>query len=217
MTHEERLEILSNIETGCVTDAMAYLNTGKWMSGIYPTNSETNIFGRAVTVQFEAVENPEAIIDQFQLVDMCKPTDVLVWSVPSEGNIIGENIMHFAENKGLNGIIIDGYTRDVNIIAGMPIPEFTKGKAIAPAPRNMRSRKELINIPVECGGITVQPGDYIFGDNDGVLVVPEKDIDRVLAQALLNMDAEKKVETVLNAHCSLEELKAVIRSKKTIE
>lgn len=217
MTHEERLAILSNIETGCVTDAMAYLHTGAWMTGIYPTNPKTSIYGRAVTVQFELVEDQSEIVDQFQLVDLCKPTDVLVWNVPSEGNIIGENIMHFAENKGLNGLVIDGHTRDVNIIAEMSIPQFTSGKAIAPAPRNMRARKELINVPIQCGGITVNPGDYIFGDNDGVLVVPEESIDRVLAQALLNMDAEKNVETALNAHCSLSDLKSIICAKKTIE
>ncbi len=216
MTHEERMEILSRIETGCVTDAMAYLSVGKWMCGIFPTNQKTVVYGRAVTVQFNEIKDPEVIIDQFQVVDMCKPGDVLVWNVPSSGNIIGENIMHFAANKGLNGIVIDGYTRDVNIIAEMDIPQFTKGKAIAPAPRNMRTCKEMINIPVTCGGVIVNPGNYIFGDNDGVLVVPEADIDRVLAQALLNMDAEKNVEETLNNLCSLDELKAVIRAKKTI-
>lgn len=81
----------------------------------------------------------------------------------------------------------------------------------------MRTTREMINVPVSCGGVVVEPGDWIFGDNDGVLVVPEKDIDRVLRQAQLNMAYEKRMENALNNNCTLEELAAVQRSKQLIE
>ena len=217
MTKEERLEVFAKIETGCVTDAMVQLGVGKWMEGIYPNKPDQVVFGPAVPVQFDIITDPDKIVDQFEIVDMCQEHDVLVWSVPSTANIIGENIVHYISNHNLNGIVIDGYVRDFNTIATMPAPEFAKGRAIAPAPRNMRTTKEMVNVPVSCGGAVVCPGDYIFGDNDGVLVVPEKDIDRVLAQALLNMEYEKRMEEALNGNCTLAELRKVQATKKLID
>lgn len=217
MTNEERLQIFSEIETGCVTDAMVQLGVGRWMSGIYPNRPDQVVFGPAVPVQFDIITDPDKIVDQFQIVDTCNKHDVLVWNVPSTANIIGENIVHFIRNHELNGIVIDGYVRDFNTIGTMNLPTFAKGRAIAPAPRNMRTTRELINVPVSCGGVVVEPGDWIFGDNDGVLVVSGRDIDRVLRQAQLNMAYEKRMENALNNNCSLEELAAVQRSKQLIE
>ena len=217
MTNEERLQIFSEIETGCVTDAMVQLGVGRWMSGIYPNRPDQVVFGPAVPVQFDIITDPGKIVDQFQVVDTCNKHDVLVWNVPSTANIIGENIVHFIRNHELNGIVIDGYVRDFNTIGTMNLPTFAKGRAIAPAPRNMRTTRELINVPVSCGGVVVEPGDWIFGDNDGVLVVSGRDIDRVLRQAQLNMAYEKRMENALNNNCSLEELAAVQRSKQLIE
>jgi 4-hydroxy-4-methyl-2-oxoglutarate aldolase len=213
MTHEERLEILSRIETGAVTDAMVQQGVGSWMEGIYPTEPGMKIYGRAVTAQFSIVMPPKEPVDQFELVTLAQPGDVLVWNVPSKANICGENIMHFLGNHGLNGLLIDGYTRDYSVIQEMGIPQFTKGRAIAPAPRNCRAAKEDINVPVSCGGTVVNPGDYIFGDLDGVLVVPEKDIDSVLRQAELNMEYEKRMENALNEGVDLAGLREVFKTK----
>lgn len=217
MTNEERLKIFSEIETGCVTDAMVQLGVGRWMNGLYPNKAEQVVFGPAVPVQFDIITDPAKVVDQFQIVDGCKPNDVLVWNVPSDANIIGENIVHFTRNHGLNGIVIDGFVRDFNTIGTMNLPVFAKGKAIAPAPRNLRTTVEMINVPVSCGGTVVCPGDWIFGDNDGLLVVPEKDLDRVLLQAKLNMEYEKRMENALDNNCTLEELRVVQASKKTID
>ena len=81
--------------------------------------------------------------------------------------------MHFLGNRQVNGLIIDGYTRDKATIEEMGIPQFTKGISIAPVPRNCRATAKDVNVPVSCGGAVVNPGDYLFGDIDGVMVIPE--------------------------------------------
>jgi regulator of RNase E activity RraA len=125
--------------------------------------------------------------------------------------------MHFAGNRKLGGLIIDGKTRDFNTIAGMDVPpQFTRGRAIAPAPRNLRATPESFNTPVSCGGVVINPGDYVFGDNDGVLVVPEKYIDSVLLQAKLNMEYEKRMEAALNGGADVAAIHAVANTKKLI-
>ncbi len=214
MNHEERLALFEKLETGAVTDAMVQHGVGSWMEGIFPTGKGMRIFGRAVTAQFSIVVPPRQVLDQFDLIDMCKPGDVMVWNVPSKANICGENIMHFLGNHKLNGLLIDGYTRDASVIQEMGIPQFTRGAAIAPAPRNCRSTPEDVNVPVSCGGAVVNPGDYIFGDDDGVLVVPEKYIDLVLRQAEMNMAYEKRMEDALNQNADIPALHRVFATKE---
>ena len=214
MTYEERLALFEKLETGAVTDAMVQHGVGSWMSGIFPTGKGMRVFGRAVTAQFSIVVPPRKIVDQFDLIDMCKPGEVLVWNVPSTANICGENIMHFLQNHKLNGLIIDGYTRDASVIREMGTPQFTRGVAIAPAPRNCRCTPEDFNVPVSCGGTVVNPGDYVFGDDDGVLVVPEKYIDLILKQAEMNMAYEKRMENALNDNADIPGLHKVFETKE---
>jgi len=217
MTHEERLALFEKLETGAVTDAMVQHGVGTWMEGIFPTGKDMRIFGRAVTAQFSIVVPPRQVVDQFDLIDKCQPGDVMVWNVPSKANICGENIMHFLGNHGLNGLIIDGYTRDASVIQSMGIPQFTRGFAIAPAPRNCRCTPDDFNVPVSCGGTVVNPGDYVFGDEDGVLVVPEKYIDLILKQAELNMSYEKRMEDALNNNADIPALHKVFATKELYE
>ena len=217
MTHEERLALFEKLETGAVTDAMVQHGVGTWMEGIFPTGKDMRVFGRAVTAQFSIVVPPRQVVDQFDLIDKCQPGDVMVWNVPSKANICGENIMHFLGNHGLNGLIIDGYTRDASVIQSMGIPQFTRGFAIAPAPRNCRCTPDDFNVPVSCGGTVVNPGDYVFGDEDGVLVVPEKYIDLILKQAELNMSYEKRMEDALNNNADIPALHKVFATKELYE
>lgn len=217
MLHEERMKMFEKLETGAVTDAMVQQGVGTWMEGIFPTCKGGRLFGRAVTAQFSFVTPPRKVVDQFELIDMCKPGDVLVWNVPSKANICGENIMHFLVNHQLGGLVIDGYTRDGSVIREMGAPQFTRGLAIAPAPRNCRATPADINIPVSCGGTVVNAGDYIFGDEDGVLVVPEKYIDIILLQAEMNMAYEGRLEAALDGNIDLDGLKKVCDTKALYE
>lgn len=95
----------------------------------------------------------------------------------------------------------------------MGVPQFSRGLAIAPAPRNCRCTPEDFNVPVSCGGTVVNPGDYVFGDDDGVLVVPESAIDLILKQAELNMGYEKRMEEALNQDADTAALKKVFATK----
>lgn len=213
MTEQERLKIFSEIETGAVTDAMVQHQVGCWMNGIYPTKPGMRIYGRARTAQFSYVVLPDKEINQFELIERCAPGEVMVWSVPSEANICGENIMHFLGNHQLNGLIIDGYTRDVETIKEMGIPQFTKGASIMPAPRNCRVVERDLDVPVTCGGVVVTSGDYVFGDSDGVLLIPEQYVDLILNQAILNMEYEKRMEEAINDNADSALISEVFKTK----
>ena len=85
--------------------------------------------------------------------------------------VVGENLMKFAHQNHYAGIVVNGYIRDTFQIQDIPVALYALGTC---------SRKYIPvtggerNAPVSFGGITFTPGDYLYGDTDGVIVTPEK-------------------------------------------
>ena len=100
----------------------------------------------------------------------------------------GELLSTAARARGAYGAVIDGYTRDVRMIAEMQFPVFSNG--MKPVDSNGRGLVMDYNIPVSCGDVVVKPGDIVFGDFDGVVVIPS-DVEReVLERAVQKVEGE---------------------------
>ena len=197
MTDKERLEIFQQVETGCVSDAMIHFGIGAWMKGILPADPEARIYGKASTAYFDIVTPPRECLTQYELIELCEEGEVMVWNADVDTQIMGGNIYQFAMDHGINGIVIQGHTRDYGEIQKAGGAVFSLGQAIGSSPTNFRATKETVNIPVAVGGVVVRPGDYIFGDIDGVMVIPYEHVDKVLEQALLYMEWEAKIEVAI--------------------
>jgi RraA family protein len=104
-------------------------------------------------------------------LDIAKPGDVLV--VDASGShmnaVLGDLVSNKAKHRGIAGIIVDGLVRDIDGIREARIPVFARG--VTPVGPLHRGPGE-VNFPIQCGGIVVKPGDLIFADNNGVVVVP---------------------------------------------
>jgi 4-hydroxy-4-methyl-2-oxoglutarate aldolase len=208
------IEILSRAETGAITDAMRLAGTGSWMSGIFPVNPEFRVCGRAFTVLYEHTMPEQKALNIFHLFDLASPGDVVVMDADTDGAVVGENMMQFMANKNLNGMILDGLTRDAGVINKMDIPHFSKGRAIgiySPA-----FKPVAYNVPVQCGGVAVEPGDYIIGDIDGVIVLKPNIVKSVIYQLEKVADIEAKMEEALMRNCSVEEICALSAEKKVV-
>ena len=81
----------------------------------------------------------------------------------------GDKMSRLALDRGVAGIVIDGAVRDVDGIETLRFPVFAAG--VTPTPPRTRLPGEL-DLAVACGDVTVRPGDYVYGDRDGVVVVP---------------------------------------------
>lgn len=92
----------------------------------------------------------------------------------------GELICSAAKAVGFNGIVIDGLVRDRAETVALDFPVFAKG-FLQRGP--LKKGPGNINTPIRCAGLTVNPGDLIVGDDDGVTVVPRGMIDEVLKKA----------------------------------
>ena len=164
------------LSSASISDAMKGSQTMK--ADIKPLRRTDQVVGPAYTVQ---IIDKDCTAVFRALRDAC-PGDVLVIAAQGMMDIafLGEIIATIAKNRGLAGIVIDGCIRDSRAIAEMDFPVFSKG-AISNSPAvNYLSR---VQQPVNCSGVMVYPGDFIYGDADGVVVVSPSKKDEILYQA----------------------------------
>jgi 4-hydroxy-4-methyl-2-oxoglutarate aldolase len=97
---------------------------------------------------------------------------------PSEA-LVGDIFTASAQAQGLGGIIVDGAVRDLADLAGSPVPVFSTQVTYVSA-RTTDTRAERVPHPVTAGGCPIRPGDWIFGDPDGFLILPEARVTATL-------------------------------------
>lgn len=94
----------------------------------------------------------------------------------------GELLSTAARARGARGAVIDGLVRDVRKIQELRFPVFAAG--IKPVDSKGRGVVIDYNVPVECGGVRISPGDLIFADYDGVVAIPSQVAGEVIRMAL---------------------------------
>jgi regulator of RNase E activity RraA len=100
----------------------------------------------------------------------------------------GELLSTAARARGARGAVVDGLIRDVRKIEAIPFPVFAAG--IKPVDSMGRGIVIDYNLPVECGGVQVFPGDLVFADFDGVVVVPAASVDDAIRLATGRVNRE---------------------------
>jgi len=159
---------------------------------IRPLYPEAVVAGRAVTALavdvYEAKGAPYEM--EIEVVDSLREGDVIVLCTnrSRRAALWGELLSTASRARGARGAIIDGFTRDVKRIIEMKFPVFATGVR----PLDSRGRTEIIdyNCPVECGGVLVNPGDIVFGDVDGVVIIPKAEAQDIIEGALEKVGRE---------------------------
>jgi 4-hydroxy-4-methyl-2-oxoglutarate aldolase len=166
---------------------------------VRPVYPEAKLVGVAAPVQAVEVDAvPEDSSDHYRgvldAVDALEPGDVMVVSTVV-GSVWGELLSTAATFRGARGILIDGYTRDVPAIIKMRFPVFATG--ISPSDSLGRIEVVASGVPVECGGVTVNPGDLVLGDYDGVAIIPRGVAETVIQAAEEKISGENLVRSKL--------------------
>jgi len=147
--------------------------------------------GVAVTVDTRPADN----LMVHKALQVAEPGDVVV--VNTCGNttsaVFGELMCTTASAKGLGGIIVDGAIRDVDGIARLGLPAFSR--TVCPGGCDKDGPGE-INVAISCGNTVVMPGDIIVGDEEGVAVIPRDSAEEVLqlVDALMKREAARITE-----------------------
>jgi 4-hydroxy-4-methyl-2-oxoglutarate aldolase len=124
--------------------------------------------GPAFTVQLAAGDN---LMFHAALYQAPKGSVIVADAVDCEFAIAGGNVCAIAKKRGIAGFIIDGVIRDIGEIKEMQFPVFARGVVPVPGKKDFISP---LNMPIKCGGASVNAGDIIVADEDGVVVLPAK-------------------------------------------
>ena len=132
-----------------------------------------------------------------------RPDDIPVFSCGKTGRIApwGELLSTASSVRGAAGALMDGLVRDIRAIRTMGFPVFHGG--IGPLDSKGRGKIMAVDVPIECAGVKVNPGDLIYGDADGVVIVPQAIEAEVLAAAYEKLKGEKSTLADLQAGISL--------------
>lgn len=166
-----------------VDDMLAFV--GRARTGLY-----------AVTWTVEPDENPYEL--EIRLVDDLKPGDVPVLACGGPTDRIapwGELLSTASRARGAAGCVTDGLCRDLRQIRAMRFPVFHGG--IGPLDTKGRARMVEMDSAVECGGVRVETGDIVFGDIDGVVVVPSAIAAEAIARARAKVAGENRTRAEL--------------------
>ena len=167
--------------------------------------------GRALTIKTRSGDN----LMLHKALNMAKPGDVIILSNDggeSYRSLIGEIMFTYLASRGAAGIIIDGPIRDIDAVRKMEMPIYATGTN--PAGPYKEGPGE-INVPISCGGISINPGDIIVMDEDGVIVIPLQEAETVLknARAFQEKD-EAKLLAAQEGRAKREWVDALIEKKE---
>lgn len=125
-------------------------------------------------------------------IELAQPGDILV--LAGQGNcrssLWGDHRSLCAMMKGLQGVVIDGAFRDLEGCREVGFPVYAKALVCGSA---VQSEEGEINVPVDCAGAIVRPGDIVVADVNGVCVLPVEHAEEILAQAARKVAAQQKV------------------------
>jgi 4-hydroxy-4-methyl-2-oxoglutarate aldolase len=177
---------------------------------IRPLDDRLILCGRARTGLYRDVyhvqpgHNPYEL--EIALIDDLKPGDVAVLACGASGRIApwGELLTTASIARGAAGCVTDGLVRDVSAIRKLEFPVFHGG--IGPLDSKGRGEVCALDVPIECAGVTVNPGDLVVGDADGVVVVPQPIARATVQGALEKVAGEDRTRDELRRGALLAEV-----------
>jgi regulator of RNase E activity RraA len=160
---------------------------------------ELKLVGRAITVDASA-----GLLSMVAALKIATAGDVLVVRGSKSGAVSGELFATEAHRIGVTGIVIDGYCRDRSVLLSIDLPIYARGsKPSAPG----TSALPVIQIPLEIENVTVQPGDYLVGDADGIVVGSVEEFMAIIdrAEEIEKFEAELRMK-IINGSSLLEHM-----------
>lgn len=145
------------------------------------------VAGPAFTVQLASGDN---LMLHSAIYNAPKGSILVVDGVDNNYAVAGGNVCAVAKERGIKGFIIDGVIRDLAEITQMQFPVYAKG--VFPVPGKKKQFFEL-GVPVVCGGVTVNTGDIIVADVEGIVSIPRSQAEKIYKMAKVKFEAESEM------------------------
>ncbi|MBQ6240023.1 MAG: RraA family protein [Firmicutes bacterium] len=147
---------------------------------------------------FEAPKKPFGYLTE--ALDQLKPNEIYVATGAHNSALWGELLTATAKARGAVGAVLDGYSRDTPQVLSQNFPVFCS--ATWAQDSSIRTYVCDFRCTIEIGQVTIHDGDLVFGDIDGVLIIPREIQDEVLEKALIKASGEKKVRKAIEGGMS---------------
>ena len=213
MIDGQRERIVATLYSAVLSDVMDGLGlTNQALKPfVRPLDEQLVLFGRARTglymPRYQALPGEDPYDVEIALVDDLQPGDVAVFACNGPTDRIapwGELLSTAAQVRGAAGCVTDGLVRDVKPIRAMGFPVFHGG--IGPLDSKGRGKMMEMDCKVVCAGVELAAGDYVFGDADGVVIIPAAAAEEAIAKALEKVAAENRTRDELLAGRTLRDV-----------
>ena len=200
MNYEEIKRRLSELDTACICDADKEHGVLRVVDPeLRPVHAGLKLIGRAHTVRCH--EDFLTVIKGLRDAEPCEA--IVIDSQGSRRALTGGLFPTEAHRKGLAGIVIDGPCRDTAAIQRINIPYYARSVSCV---AGTASQIFETQVPVSCGGVTVNPGDILFGDDDGLIVATMDELSLLIKSAEEIKQKEKRLVQRMAAGASLLEM-----------
>lgn len=184
VSEENVLDVLREVSTANISDAM---HRAPAIEGLVPIGSGLKIVGRALTVRAYPGDWSKPV----EAIDVAEAGQVLVVDAGGVGPALwGELATNSAVEKGLGGAVVWGAVRDAEEVRRLKFPLFAK--LVCPNAGEPKGLGE-IGVPVRLAGITVRTGDWVTGDDDGVVVIPKERAVEIANRAMDVLERENRI------------------------
>ena len=198
-------EVLELVSAANLSDA---LHRGGVLQGIRPLWRGVRMVGRAVTVRTYPGDWSKPV----QAIDVAEPGDVIVIDAGGVGPALwGELATHSAIQRGVAGVVIDGAIRDSDDIVDLKFPAFSK--LVMPNAGEPKGFGE-IGVPVTVANMKVEPGDWLLGDGDGVVVLPRAIAVEYANRAMDVLEKENRIREEIKEGSTLAKVTELLRWEK---
>jgi len=198
-------ELLSKVSSPNISDAMHRQGD---LKGIRPICSGVKMVGPAFTVR----TYPGDWAKPVEAIDEAPEGSVIVIDAGGVGPAVwGELATYSSVEKNIAGVVIDGAIRDVPEIRKVKFPAFAR--IIMPTAGEPKGFGEM-GVPVEVGGVRVFPGDWVFGDDDGVVVIPQKRAVEITNRAMDWLERENRIRKEIKEGGTLGKVTELLKWEK---
>jgi 4-hydroxy-4-methyl-2-oxoglutarate aldolase len=181
-----------NLPTGNVCDAQG--RVGALDYRIKPVGGVSQFCGTALTVD----SGPRDNLAAWAALESARPGDIVLVATGGHlaSSVVGDLYVGMAKNAGVAAIVTDGVVRDLPGINAVGIPVFARGICPNSPWKNGPGR---VGLPIIIGGVSVNAGDIVVGDQDGVVVVERRTAPAVADALTAVLAKEKKMEAAVKA------------------